>query len=423
MSPASVTFIIPARNAAATLGDTLQSLLGQTRPDWRAIVIDDGSADATVQVAKALGDPRIEVISQPCSGVAAARNRGLARATSPAVTFLDADDTIEPTFIEHQLPRLSGCDLTAANYRYTGPKLEDARWVVRHNAEDVPKLVEFNQFAIGAIVMDRNSLVRRLGDSPFPSGTMQEDWSVLLRLTAAGARWADPSTAGPLFSYRLTPHSRTTALAQIWRDGMNLIAVHHSPNGKDAALRRWTLRNLARAAAACDTDLCKRLFEHLDSLTPDDVDTLAGGLRWSMRRMMIAAESIARQPREHWHAKIASALGGGAPSLEALRRSAHPDWGTIAAAAAARLSPEQTLVIYGLGRNGCEALAALTGRGLPLAVMDDGPGMPTPLPRLRVDDLTNRHVVLVTPDDRARILRTLSRAGQAQVLLPEQLVA
>ena len=44
---ALVTFIVPAFNAAATLGDTLTSLLKQTEHNWRAIIVDDGSTDAT----------------------------------------------------------------------------------------------------------------------------------------------------------------------------------------------------------------------------------------------------------------------------------------------------------------------------------------------------------------------------------------
>lgn len=425
---ASITFIIPAFNAARTLADTLGSLTAQTRGDWRAIVIDDGSTDGTFtsgslhlsprskNLDSLLADPRIETIHQANSGVAASRNRGLSLSSTPAVCFLDADDTVEPGFIDRMLPALKGHDLVAAAYRYAGPQLEDVGWTVVPAASDVQGLTEFNQFAIGAIVFDRSSLVRLAGDRPFPSGSRQEDWELLVSLR--GAKWGMPITE-PLYSYRLTPESRTTALCEVWRDGMNLIA-RHAPE-PTPAIRRWTLRNLARAAAAGDRRLCTRMFEHLDTLSPADTQVLAGALRWSMRRMTVAGE--VHPAPDAWHASMLRLLGSSDVAAEALGRAGHPDWNQIAQAAAARVGPDQTLVIYGLGRNGRDLLKALEPKRLALAVIDDGPATTPGLPRLTIPDLGPKHIVLVTPDDRAAILKGLGQGRQAQILLPEHLVA
>ncbi len=424
MTGPCISFVIPAFNAAGTIGPTLRSLLVQTRADWQAIVIDDGSTDQTRHAAESVRDPRILVLAQPNAGVAAARNRGLSVAKSAGVTFLDADDTVEPAFIERMVPRLDGVDLAAASYRYVGPDLRDVGWTITHSPDDHVRLSEFNQFAIGSIVFNRESLLSRGGAAPFPSGTTQEDWALLLRITSSGARWAAPYTEGPLFSYRLGPQSRTTALHDIWRDGLNLIAAGHAnPRAAERALRRWTVRNLARAGAACDSRLCARMFEHLDTLTAFDVQALAGALRWAFRRMTVAGEPQATQPRESWCASILHCLGDSELASDALRRASCPDWNQIATAAAARLSPSQTLVIYGLGRNGRDLLSVLQPTGVPLAVIDDGPALPGNLPRLTVPDLTPDHIVLVTPDDRGAILTSLRGGKQAQVLLPEQLVA
>ncbi len=425
---AAITFIIPAFNAARTLADTLRSLIAQTRGDWNAIVIDDGSTDGTFAPAAGtlrvvarpkdldslLGDPRVQLVRQANSGVAAARNRGLSLAKAPAACFLDADDTLSPAFIERMLPALKGHDLVAAAYRYVGPNLEDVGWTI--TPADVQGLTEFNQFAIGAIVFDRSSLIRLAGDRPFPSGSRQEDWELLASLR--GAKWGMPITE-PLYSYRLSPESRTTALCEIWRDGMNLIA-RHAPDATPP-IRRWTLRNLARAAAAGDRRLCTRMFEHLDALTPADTQVLTGALRWSMRRMTVAGES--HPARDAWHASILNLLGSSVIAADALRCAAHPDWNQIAQAAAARIRPDQTLVIYGLGRNGRDLLKALEPKRLTLAIIDDGAVTTPGLPRLTIPDLGPKHVVLVTPDDRAAILKGLGNGGQAQILLPEQLVA
>jgi len=431
---AAITFIIPAFNAGRTIGDTLRSLIVQTRPDWSAIVIDDGSTDGAFvppsgslrieskgrqePLDRLLTDPRIQAIRQANSGVAATRNRGLSLATTPAACFLDADDTIEPTFIERMLPALKDHDLVPAAYRYTGPDLQDVGWVIRPTPQDVQRLKEFNQYAIGAFVFDRLSLLKIAGERPFPSGSRQEDWEFLISLSAA--KWGTP-IADPLYSYRLTPQSRTTALCEIWRDGLNLIA-RHSPDSP-SALRGWTLRNLARAASAGDRRLCTRMFEHLDALNPADIDLLAGALRWSMRRMTVAGETPTLQTRTAWEASILDLLGSSTHAAAALQRASLPDWNRIAEAAAARVGPDQTLVIYGLGRNGRDLLKALQPRHLSIAIIDDGAAANPGLPRLTIPDLGPKHIVLVTPDDRAAILKGLNRGRQAQILLPEQLVA
>ena len=86
--------IIPCFNAADTLSDTLLSLLAQTCPDWEALVIDDGSTDATVAIAAeaARFDPRIRLLPNPGKGPSAARNHGADMARGEILAFCDADD-------------------------------------------------------------------------------------------------------------------------------------------------------------------------------------------------------------------------------------------------------------------------------------------------------------------------------------------
>jgi glycosyltransferase involved in cell wall biosynthesis len=86
--------IIPAFNAQHYLGMTLASACAQTHTDLEIIVVDDGSTDATAEVAEsaARADKRVRVIRQRNAGVAAARNRGLTEARGEYVAPLDADD-------------------------------------------------------------------------------------------------------------------------------------------------------------------------------------------------------------------------------------------------------------------------------------------------------------------------------------------
>lgn len=86
------SIIIPAFNSAATLARAIESVLIQSWPAYEIIVVDDGSTDATAEVARQFGD-MIYLIQQTNSGVSAARNAGAAVATGDWLAFLDADDT------------------------------------------------------------------------------------------------------------------------------------------------------------------------------------------------------------------------------------------------------------------------------------------------------------------------------------------
>lgn len=83
--------IIPAFNAAATLVRAIESVRAQSWPAHEIIVVDDGSIDATAEIARQYGDA-VRLIQQANSGVSVARNAGAAVATGNWLAFLDADD-------------------------------------------------------------------------------------------------------------------------------------------------------------------------------------------------------------------------------------------------------------------------------------------------------------------------------------------
>ena len=87
--------IIPAFNSAATLKRAIESVLTQSWPAHEIIVVDDGSTDATAEIAHAYGNA-VQLIQQPNKGVSVARNAGAAAATGNWLAFLDADDWYAP---------------------------------------------------------------------------------------------------------------------------------------------------------------------------------------------------------------------------------------------------------------------------------------------------------------------------------------
>jgi glycosyltransferase involved in cell wall biosynthesis len=103
MSPDDVSVVVPVRDGAAFLDEALRSIAAQTRPAREVIVVDDGSSDASAEIAARLG-ARVE--RQVASGQSAARNRGVELSSCDLVAFLDADDLWPPDKLERQVATL-----------------------------------------------------------------------------------------------------------------------------------------------------------------------------------------------------------------------------------------------------------------------------------------------------------------------------
>jgi glycosyltransferase involved in cell wall biosynthesis len=102
----TVSILIPAYNAERFLGAALQSALDQTWPDTEIILVDDGSKDQTLAVAKGYESTKIKIMRQENRGAAAARNMALREAQGDFLQYLDADDFLSPDKIREQLTLL-----------------------------------------------------------------------------------------------------------------------------------------------------------------------------------------------------------------------------------------------------------------------------------------------------------------------------
>lgn len=105
----TVGVVVPMFNASATIRETVDSVLAQTYPSLDVVVVDDGSTDASAQwiVERARSDPRLRLIRQDNSGVAAARNAGAAALNCDYFAFIDADDLWAPEKIALQMTALA----------------------------------------------------------------------------------------------------------------------------------------------------------------------------------------------------------------------------------------------------------------------------------------------------------------------------
>ncbi len=100
-----VSVIVPVYNSAAFLRQALDSVVSQSYREIELIVIDDGSTDESVKIARSY--PAAKIYEQNHQGACRARNLGLRKANGEYIKFLDSDDIFEPSIIEKQAEFMS----------------------------------------------------------------------------------------------------------------------------------------------------------------------------------------------------------------------------------------------------------------------------------------------------------------------------
>ena len=98
-----VSILIPAFNAERWIGDTMRSALAQTWPRKEIIIVDDGSLDHTVDVARRFSSKEVKVVTKENQGAAATRNHALSLSHGDYIQWLDADDLLSPDKIAKQI--------------------------------------------------------------------------------------------------------------------------------------------------------------------------------------------------------------------------------------------------------------------------------------------------------------------------------
>jgi glycosyltransferase involved in cell wall biosynthesis len=122
-----ISVIMPAYNAGRYIGQSIESVLGQTIDDWELLVIDDGSTDRTRNVVREFPDPRIRLFLRRHEGlISKVRNFGLSQAQGRYVAFLDSDDLYEPDALETLAAHLDARPDCNAVYGYF-------RWIDEDN--------------------------------------------------------------------------------------------------------------------------------------------------------------------------------------------------------------------------------------------------------------------------------------------------
>ena len=246
-----VSVIVAAYNASRTVGETIRSVLAQTRQDFEIVVIDDGSTDDTASIlAHWTTDPRIRLHRQENAGPAAARNAGIALARGDYVSMLDSDDLWLPCYLERMVQALQ--ESPESGFAYTDAwALEQASGRIRratamsrqHPPERTLPATAFlealiqRNFIFNAVTVRRGVLERVGGYDPkIPQA---EDYELWLRCCAAG--YSGVRVPGPLAIYRVHDGSLSqdelgllTGLRDAYRA---VIDRHPAPEGVKAIAR------------------------------------------------------------------------------------------------------------------------------------------------------------------------------------------
>lgn len=116
---AFISVIIPVYNAESTLNRCITSILKQDFQDYEILLIDDGSSDGSGAICEQFADfdERIRVFHKQNGGVSSARNLGLKNARGKWITFIDADDYIEPDFFPAKIDETDS--LVIVNFKTT----------------------------------------------------------------------------------------------------------------------------------------------------------------------------------------------------------------------------------------------------------------------------------------------------------------
>ena len=228
----SVSIIIPAYNAAKTITETLQSLLAQTYRKWEAIVVDDGSTDATSDILRGFvrRDKRIRLVRQPNGGQSEARNAGIALTRYGLLVFLDADDWIAPAYLERMTAALSADPTLDAVHCLYVRVASDGTLVFEQymppTGDMFPTLARRATFPPHACIL-RRSLVNIVG--PFDTSLRASpDWDFFQRVARTGARFG--TVREILAFYRMSPQSASQDAYRVFDEDLLILRRGHSPD-------------------------------------------------------------------------------------------------------------------------------------------------------------------------------------------------
>jgi peptidoglycan/xylan/chitin deacetylase (PgdA/CDA1 family) len=232
-----ISVIVPCYNAASTLEIALKGLERQTFRDFEIIMVDDGSADNTIEVAQSwcARRPYMRLVQRPHAGVSATRNAGLREARGEWLLFHDADDFLSPTALSRlakaaaQSPDHGVVVGRTARIDSSGRAWPFPLWDLSDAA---------GTLAYGCALAIHSALVRRkcvLEVSGFDEGlTSAEDWDLWRRIAFRGQRFHQISNV--VAFYRSQAGSLSKDIRRLAANTMTVMRRGHGdmPAGRES---------------------------------------------------------------------------------------------------------------------------------------------------------------------------------------------
>jgi len=255
-----ISVIVASYNYEEYIGLTLKSILDQTEGDFEVIVVDDGSTDRSCEVVRSFSDQRVRLfVNDRNLGVTRTYNRGASLASGTYITYLDADDWIDPRKFELQIGWLSersDVDVlgTYADFRSSDgsrhPKASrlEKRLNQPHDLNNIDRWAGGN-LLVGSSVMLRRSTHGRIGLRD--PGMTTADFELWTRALGCGMRLY--SMQIPLLFHRL--HDRSANKLRSPEDALFELsfAVHQNilPRIKTTAAFRIAVDKIVRRMRVC----------------------------------------------------------------------------------------------------------------------------------------------------------------------------
>jgi glycosyltransferase involved in cell wall biosynthesis len=284
-----VSVITAAYNAAAFLETTLRTALGQTFDDLEVVVVNDGSKDDTSDVVRRVmrSDPRVRLVEQPNSGLAATRNRGVREARGELVAFLDHDDLWHSEKIALQVAKLDAERNVALVSCYsalidTAHRCIGWRYGGEARGDVYAEMLEWDMVSGGSVALVRRSALEDAGlfDESLP---MRSDWDMWIRLAR---RHPFDTVARVLVGYTRSPFSSSRGYERMEEAGRRVLDKARRDDPGLATDRHdfFEARDLFAVACACTIDgeveLAWRYLLRSLRMTPTPV--LRSPRRWAL---------------------------------------------------------------------------------------------------------------------------------------------
>jgi glycosyltransferase involved in cell wall biosynthesis len=217
-----ITAVVACFNYGAYLGEAVGSLLGQEGGAPRVVVVDDGSSDETTVAALDDLPPSVEIVRQPNRGVCAARNAGLARASTPYAIVLDADDRLAPgalAALRAPLDADARLGFAYGTMRFFG----DWEGELRFPPYDPYALLFRHTVGLSALV--RREVIAATGGFD-PDFEHFEDWELWVNALAHG--WRGRQVAGVTLEYRRHGDTKLAADRGAYRRAFRRLRAKHA---------------------------------------------------------------------------------------------------------------------------------------------------------------------------------------------------